>query len=182
MRALLSERTIVSAAVAPSPCTSQGGSFLICKMRSRHCIAVTVCESSIMGSTYLGLPKVSLWGKKRQYFPGPLPNFAGMEVEFALDLEELLTPWRAEGQNRLGAGTPGGLQPLLWQPLPAPQAWLTEASGGEQECLCSWHPPQLNSQGRFRPPDPRQGRQKFQTVCVWLDDSGSGQGPRMGPC
>lgn len=67
----------------------------------------------IVASASLGLPKVGLRGEKNlQYFSGALPNFAAMEIEFALDWEKLLTPWRTEGQNCLGAGTQGGLQPL----------------------------------------------------------------------
>lgn len=88
-----------------------------------------------------------------------------MKREFALDWEKLLTLWRIERQNYLGAGTQGDPQPL--HPLSAPaHAWLTGASGVEQECLRSQDPPYLISQARHRPPTPRR-EAEIKTVCGW---------------
>lgn len=45
-------------------------------------------------------------------------------------------------------------------------------SGGEQECLCAQHPPQLSSQARLRPPTPRgvaEGKTPYGWMTVGLD-------------
>lgn len=72
---------------------------------------MTVSDSRHCGERFFGPSKSRPPGEKNlQYFSGALPNFAAMGIEFALDWEKLLTPWRTEGQNCLGAGTQGGLQ------------------------------------------------------------------------
>ena len=91
-----------------------------------------------------------------------------MEIEFALDCEKSLIPRRTEGQSCGGLRLKVASSFSICSPSQLHAwAWFTGASGGEQECLCAQHPPQLSSQARLRPPTPG-GAAEGDTLYGWM--------------